>query len=194
MTIALPPRVMPGMEPTDDELVRRVCAGDVAAYTPLVDRHYPRYLRFALRMLGTRQDAEEAVQDAFVRAYRGLAQYQERQRFEAWMSRIVVNCCRTLGAKRRRDASTFVPYDAADYEAGSNDGLDPVGRMEVQRALQTLPKASREALLLKFVDGWNYEEMAEITGASVSALKMRVMRAREQLRAVLAEGDHDGRA
>ena len=104
------------------------------------------------------------------------------------MSRIVVNCCRTLGAKRRRYASTFVPYDAADYQGGPDGGLDPVARLEVQRAVLALPTASREALLLKFVDGWSYEEMAEITGASVSALKMRVMRAREQLRAALEGG------
>src|SRR3712207_9158002 len=96
---------------------------------------------------------------------------------------------------RRPPRSTLFPYTTLfRSEAGSDGGLDPVGRMEVQRALQSLPTASREALLLKFVDGWSYEEMAEITGASVSALKMRVMRAREQLRAVLAGGDDDGRA
>src|SRR3712207_7317196 len=71
---------------------------------------------------------------------------------------------------RRPPRSTLFPYTTLfRSEAGSDGGLDPVGRMEVQRALQSLPTASREAPLLKFVDGWSYEEMAEITGASVSA-------------------------
>src|ERR671933_2520417 len=87
---------------TDAAAVRRVLAGDADAFAILVDRYYDRYARYAVHMLGSREDAEEALQDAFLRAYRSLDRYEERERFAAWLFRIVVNQCRTLAARPRR--------------------------------------------------------------------------------------------
>ena len=179
------------MAPTDDELVRRVTGGDVGSYGILVERYYERSLRFGMRMLGNRADAEEAVQNAFVRVYRALDRYDARSRFEPWLFQIVANQCRTLGAKRRRRERTFVPIDAThDFgeppaAAGVHEALD------VQRALLQLSPDHREALLLFYMEDRSYEDIADVTGVGVSALKMRVKRAREQLRKVL-EGAYDG--
>ena len=170
------------MDPTDEELVRRARAGEQESFTMLVDRYYPRCLRFGLRMLGERADAEEAVQDAFLRAYRSLERYEERDRFGSWMFQILANQCRTLGAKRKRRERTFVPYDVVtDFATPPGDVL---AAAELQRALMQLGPDHREALLLKYVDDQSYEDMAAVTGVGVSALKMRVKRAREQLRAL----------
>lgn len=80
-----------GVSVSDAELVRRSRGGDPAAFEALVDRHYPACLRYAFRMLGDRMDAEEAVQDAFVRAHRALWRYRERDQFRAWLLRILAN-------------------------------------------------------------------------------------------------------
>ena len=85
---------------TDRAIIHRVLAGDAEAYARLVDRHYDRCARIALRILGNREDAEEAVQDAFLRAFRALASYEDRERFSAWLTRILVNQCRTVRARR----------------------------------------------------------------------------------------------
>src|SRR5436309_14090904 len=80
--------------------VQRVLAGDVDAYAALVDRYYDRCARYAIRMLGNRDDAEDALQATFLRAYRALNRYQERDRFSAWLYRILVIQCRSVAARR----------------------------------------------------------------------------------------------
>ena len=171
---------------TDAAVVRRVLEGDVEAFAILVERYYDRYARYAVHMVGSREDAEEALQDAFLRAYRSLARYEERERFGAWLFRIVMNQCRTVAARRRRhetrgaawDEDESVEADPADHQAL---------REELDRALAQLTPDQREAVLLKYTDDFSYEEMAAITGTGVSALKMRVKRACERLRELLME-------
>jgi RNA polymerase sigma-70 factor (ECF subfamily) len=178
------------MESPDQELVRRVSGGDVEAYVLLVRRYYPRCLRLALRMLGDRVEAEEAVQDAFVRAYGALERYEERDLFAAWLLRILLNQCRTLGAKRRRREARFVSADALPEAADANPP-DIHHRIELQRALLQLTPEHREAILLRYVEDMSYEDAARLTGVGVSALKMRVMRAKEQLRDLLKESRYE---
>jgi RNA polymerase sigma-70 factor (ECF subfamily) len=173
----------------DEVLVRRVLEGDVEAFAGLVARHRERGLRFAAAMLGDPADAEEALQDAFVRAYRGLRTCREPARFGAWFLRILANRCRTRAATRRRRAGLFVRDEVALERASAPAGGDPEWREEIARALARLDPLQREAFLLKHVEGLDYEEMARLTGARTSALKMRVMRACKHLRALLGEVD-----
>ena len=176
------------MDVTDSALVRRVLNGDTEAYGALVDRYYDHYARFALHMLGNRQDAEEALQDAFLRAYQALPHYQERERFGAWVFHILTNRCRTVAARRRTRERTFVAGDQALLGATAGEPADDADwREEIQRALARLPADQREAFLLKHVEELSYEEMAEVTGVGVSALKMRVKRACGRLRDLLRE-------
>jgi len=174
---------------TDAAVVRRVLEGDVDAFAMLVDRYSDRYARYAVHMVGNREDAEEALQDAFVRAYRSLGQYREEERFAAWLYRILVNQCRTVVAKQRRRDRTFLELDPAELDveadAPADDAL-PL-RDQLERALQQLPPDQREAVVLKYSEDLSYEDMAAITGAGVSALKMRVKRAFARLRELLQE-------
>src|SRR5712691_6186667 len=88
--------------------VQRVLSGDVDAYSALVDRYYDRCARYAVRMLGNRDDAEDALQATFLRAYRALAKYQDRQKFSAWLYRILVNQCLFLLSYRNHRDRVFV--------------------------------------------------------------------------------------
>ncbi|HUF27088.1 MAG TPA: RNA polymerase sigma factor [Gemmatimonadaceae bacterium] len=178
----------------DAALVRRVLDGDSDAFTVLVDRYYDRYARYAVHMLGNREDAEEALQDAFLRAYRALPRYQERERFGAWLFRLLVNRCRTSAVRRRRRESVVVVSDdIASLGAVTRPAVeDAAWREELSRALESLPAEQREAFLLKHVEDLSYEEMAAITGVGISALKMRVKRACTRLRELLQEAQSVG--
>jgi RNA polymerase sigma-70 factor (ECF subfamily) len=178
---------------SDGELVRRVRAGDIGAYGALVARYRDRLGRYAVHMLGDREDAEEALQDAFVRAYRSLARCDDPERFGAWLYGILVNRCRTAGARASRRRKLFVRDPAAETHSieGGADLIDRVGWDDaVNRALAQLAPEQREAFLLKHVEDLEYEEIARLTGTGVSALKMRVKRAREQLQRFLKEAEH----
>src|SRR5689334_25108271 len=102
-----------GMESSDAALVARVLHGEVNAYSVLVSRYRDKYARYAVHMLGDREDAEEALQDAFVRAYRSLERCDDPARFGAWLYGILVNRCRTTGARAARRGRVFVRDEAA---------------------------------------------------------------------------------
>lgn len=179
------------VETGDAELVRRVRAGDIGAYGALVARYRDRLGRYAVHMIGDREDAEEALQDSFVRAYRSLERCNDPARFGAWLYGILVNRCRTTGGRAARRRQMFV-HDAEALNGASHP--DAMERLEwtdaVERALARLTPDHREAFLLKHVEDLEYEEIAKLTGDGVSALKMRVKRAREQLQKFLREAEH----
>ncbi len=178
----------------DSQLVRQALTGDAEAFALLVDRHHARCLRAATHLLGDADEAEDAVQDAFVRAYRHLASYREQDRFGAWLLRIVVNQCRTRAARQSRytrldDHDGAHPLDRDDALGGpGTDASDR--RAELVHALAQLGPEQREAIVLRFAEELSYDEMATLTGVGVSALKMRVQRACTRLRSLLAEHLH----
>lgn len=173
---------------TDATLVRRVLDGDSRAFTILVDRHLQPCLRFATRMLGGRHDAEDATQEALLRAYRALATYDPTSSFRTWLFAILVNRCRTSLLQKTRYLRRVITDDDAMTSAVSGDDAAATElRIEIERALAQLDPDQREAFLLKHVEQLGYEEMSVVTGAGVSALKMRVKRACERLQALLGE-------
>ena len=192
VTNSLYHRVSLMLEHSDGALVRRVLNGDIDAYAVLVSRYRARFARYAVHMLGNREDAEEALQDAFVRAWRALRRCRDPERFDAWLFQILANRCRTHGARRRRYESTFIRDEHAlrsaptDDPAPPNDG-EPGWDGAVDRALAALEPDQREAFLLKYVDQLSYEEISRLTGVGISALKMRVKRAADRLRDLLQE-------
>lgn len=172
----------------DAELVAQARTGDAGAFEELIARHHAACLRYAAHLLGDRTEAEDVVQDTWIRAYRGLGRYQERQQFRSWLFRILVNRCRTRSGRRPWQA--IEPGDVPMV----NDGTATFAlRSQLARALSTLDRPHREAFLLKFGEGLAYEEIAQLTGASVPALKMRVKRARDRVRAHWKEQESDGR-
>jgi RNA polymerase sigma-70 factor (ECF subfamily) len=178
--------VQGGGETTDAALVRRVLEGDSRAFTSLVDRHAPDCLRFATRMLGNREDAEDATQEALMRAYRALGTFDERAAFRTWLFTIVVNQCRTMAVRRARRWRRVVADEARVAQAAFlPDVAATDAHHDLHRALSALDDTHREAFLLKHVEQLEYTEIAAMTGASVSALKMRVKRACARLQQAL---------
>ena len=156
-------------------------------YRHLVLRYQNAYRRYAARVLGSADDADDALQLAFVRAFRSLASCRTPDRFAAWLYQIVVNECRTFAARRARRERRIVADETALEQTPAADPRDDEGPEEIQRALDTLPIDQREAFVLKHVEDLSYDEMAELTGVGVSALKMRVKRACDRLRELLEE-------
>ena len=183
---------------SDAVIARRVLAGDTEAYALLVERYYQRCARYAVRVIGNREDAEEAVQDTLVRAFRSLHRYEERGQFASWLFRILANQCRSAVARvarRERKCPDLYADDALRVEVGPDgDGETPsfngAPGDRLDAALGQLPPDQREALALRFGESLSYEDMSAITGAGVSALKMRVSRATARLRALLTEVHH----
>ena len=174
--------------PSPEALVRDAAAGDGRAFAALVARYHPRALRFARNLGLGREDAEEAVQDAFVRVHRALPRFADGARFEPWFFRILSNQCRTTGG-RGRWWRRQVGDDAPLAVIAAPDAAPPLDgeavRMRVARALAALPAEQREAFLLRHVEEMEYEDMMRVTGAGASALRMRVKRACDALRARL---------
>lgn len=142
-------------------------------------------------MLHNPDDASDAVQETFVRVYRALPRYEERQRFESWLFQILGNCCRTANTVHQRHASRTTNDEAVldriPAEEDPRQSLDREWSEEVRRALARVPEYNREIFLLHYVEGFSYEEIEQMTGVRQSALKMRVKRAADALRRQLAK-------
>lgn len=177
-------------EPGDGEVVARVRAGDRDAYRLLVRRYQDVLYRHALRMTSHADTAADLVQGAFVKAYTHIHRCRDPERFGAWLFRILANRCKDhLKSRRRKDVSLDsdpIPPARSDHDPALDTERLELRRL-LQAALQKLPDIQREAFLLKHVEGRSYEEISEMLDVSVPALKMRVLRAREALKAELEE-------
>ncbi|MEP6492205.1 MAG: RNA polymerase sigma factor [bacterium] len=179
------------VEMTDAVLARLTRDGDESAFATLVDRHAGACLRFATRMLGTLEDAEEVTQDTFWRAHRALARYDDQLSFRTWLMSILINRCRTaLLHRQRRTARVVVDDDAVEHATVPSTASDTELRDALERAVAQLEAGQREAFLLKHVELLSYDEMSGATGVGVSALKMRVQRACERLQDLLEDDRH----
>jgi RNA polymerase sigma-70 factor (ECF subfamily) len=183
------PSLLPkGDEPSDAEVVATVLAGDVEAFGVIIRRYEPGLLRFATRMLGSRDAAADAVAEGLVRAYRHLASCRDPHRLRTWLYRIVSNRCKSELA---RQPTGSISLDDAPPVPDPDNVETTLERAEqlamVERALARLSPDKREAFVLKHVEGMSYEEMAAATGERIPTLKMRVHRAREALLRALEE-------
>lgn len=185
------PGVPSGM--TDAELVVLARAGSEEAFGRLVGRYHRDCLRFARWMLGDPHQAEDAVQETMLRVFRALPSYREQQQFRPWLFQILANRCRSLRYRWKRWALRHAPLDDAAQVTVAAVENDPAELERLTRALGELPAALREAFLLKHGEGFSYEEIAALTGASIPALKMRVKRARDLVRDQLEAPDDRSR-
>ena len=175
------------MSPSDAALVSRVLEGNLSAFATLMARYRADLGRYAYHMLGDRLDAEEALQDAFLRAYRSLATCSQPDRFGAWLFAILVNRCRTARSRRWRRERMLSAEPVAEVAAPVDSAESLAWREEIRQALGRLRVEQREAFLLKHVEGMSYEEMATLTGVRESALRMRVKRASDRMRELLRD-------
>lgn len=184
---------------SDAELLEQAQGGDISAFETLVERHRDRVYGLALRMTRQEADAAEITQDTFFAAYQHLADFRGEAAFGSWVHRIAAN--HALMRLRHRkvvkaveddaeaqgpefnERGSYVEYPQGDWSRRADQkALDAELGEAIRQATETLPEAHREVFLLKDVDGLSYEQIAEITGDSVAAIKSRLHRARLALR------------
>jgi RNA polymerase sigma-70 factor (ECF subfamily) len=180
------PEQLVDQDDSDQRIIQRVLAGDRDDFTVLITRYSDPLYRHALCMTGSPDVAEDILQLSFIKAYQHLAEV--RGRFDAWVFRIVANGCKDWLKNIRRSHLSYDEDDQPSSYATPEEELDRTElRSDLDVALSSLPASLREAFVMKHVEGRSYEEMADLLGTTVGALKMRVHRAREALQALLEE-------
>lgn len=159
------------------ERVARARAGDLDAFDALVREHGPAVYRVALRMLDDPADAEDAAQDAFLQAWRGLRTFRGESGFGTWMYRIVTNRC--FDELARRKATEPLEEEEPSERPGPEEVVVARSQFAILRkAVDALTPEQRAALVLREFEGCTYEQIAEVLDISVSAVKSRLHRAR----------------
>lgn len=173
--------------PSDDELMARVSAGDQRAFAELYERHRRAVFTFLVHLTGARHAAEDVLQEAFLRVWRGRAEYRRSGEFRAWLFTIA----RRLAIDRfRREGVAWEANPAALETVASLDMPDRTAEAraeltQLQRALTELPPAQREVVLLARLVGAGAEEIARVTGSTPGAVRVQLHRALQRLRALL---------
>lgn len=184
------------MDLSDEELVARAREGDRTAFARLVERHSVSVFNLTLRMVGNREDAEEAAQDVFVRAFRSLDRFRGDSRFSTWLYRIAVNVSLSTTRRSRRDLTTTSLSESED-----DDGLpmqlpdpsaDPAERFEqaefkdqVRNMVAALPPIYSAVISMYHMQSLSYDEIAEALELPIGTVKARLFRARAALRKLI---------
>ena len=173
----------------ESRLIHRASAGDAGAFNALMGMHERRMYAVALRMCGNPEDAQDCLQEAMIRVYRSISGFKAQSSFSTWVYRITMNTC--LDELRRRKNRPGTSLDGL-LETGwspSDEGDTPErhamrreARASIQRFIGELPEDMRAAVVLRDVEGYSYDEIAEILGANVGTVKSRISRGREKLR------------
>jgi RNA polymerase sigma-70 factor (ECF subfamily) len=186
----------------DDELVRRAQADDERAFGELVTRYESKVYSLGIKMLRNPEDAEDVLQDTFLRAYRGLKSFKGNSTFSTWIYRITANSA--LMRLRKKQLPTVsiedaderdAPITIADWAPGPVEQLlTQETRDAMQQAIEALPPEFRQVFVLRDVEGLSNGEVAEILDLSVAAVKSRLHRARLKVRNRLMSFFNDTRA
>ena len=183
-------------EPTDADLLTRAQAGDQAAFGRLVREHQRRVFACALQMLADRSEADDAVQETFLRAWRALSRFDGRSKLSTWLYRICVNVCLNILRKRRRAPTADVddpriPEAKADPTQGGSDPEQAFQNAQlygrVGRALDNLSPSLRSAVVLVLLQGLPHREAAEVLGCPEGTVAWRIHEARRKMREELAD-------
>jgi RNA polymerase sigma-70 factor (ECF subfamily) len=187
------------MELTDAVIVARARGGDADAYRVLVERHSRALFRLAFRMTGNESDAEDVVQESFLRAYRQLGKFDERASFGTWLYRIATNCSLDLVRSRKRRSEQMAPADPERDDLSMDPvlnlpALDPTPersalstevRERVAEAMNDLSPTERTAFVLRHFEGMCIEDVSRVLECQPGAAKHSVFRAVQKLRRAL---------
>lgn len=173
----------------DAALVTRCLGGETRAFEPLVVRYERVLFNVALRMLGNPEDARDAAQTAFVRAFERLASYDRRYKFFSWLYRILVNEC--LNVRRGRREHTELDPALASQDSPFRSAVAAERAARVQAALGELSREHREVVVLRYFGDLSYEDIAEATGLAEKTVKSRLFEARRRLGRLLLGWNHE---
>ena len=174
------------MTDADQLLVRRAQKGDVDAFESLYSQHLKRVYNIAWRMMGNPSDAEDVAQEVMLKAWRALPAFKLDSALGTWLYRITMNAC--ADELRRRKAQTVsVEQMQADGQELASDGFEEgsVTQGSIAGAVSRLSEEYRAALILRDIQGYSYEEIADILRCPIGTVRSRINRAREQMRNML---------
>ena len=170
------------MDVSDAALVEECLSGCQEAFAKLVERHQDAVYNLAYRKTGHASDAGDLAQEVFIRAYRKLDSYDSTYSFRNWVLGICANQTRNFFrglSRRRRVEEQHLLQQEIETAPGSGAGSD--SREKLEKALQELPEKMRIPLVMKYMEGFSYEEIARILKIGLSAVKMRILRGRDEL-------------
>ena len=177
------------MEEMDDAAVARARAGDSDGFRQLVEKHSRSVFRLAYRMTGNEQDAEDIVQETFLRAYRQLNRYESRSSFGTWLYRIAANCSldliRSRKHNRNRDDAEVLQTVPASDPGPDRLALSGEVQQRVTAAMGELSQQERTAFVLRHFEGLSIEEISAMLGVNGNAAKHSIFRAVQKLRKAL---------
>lgn len=181
------------MRLSDDEVIKNIFGGEKRQFAELVDRYKDKAMTLAVRMVKNREDAEEIVQDAFLRAYRGLGKFQGNAMFSTWMYRIVYNLCLTKIGKYRKDPDFVDIDDGEEIYLADEQAINPHTKLEskdlvalVRTIIDRMPEQYSSILSLFYFQELSYGEICEVTGLPLGTVKAHLFRARNMLQQKLA--------
>ncbi len=163
----------------ENELIDRILSGKQDLYARLVDQYKSYAFTIALKVLNNRSEAEEAAQDAFVKAFHYLKGFNRQARFSTWLYRIVFNTAVSYKRKNKQVLSSIEFHDHAHEEESSLEKDDK--QVFVSQAMEHLNEADRLAIQLYYIKEFSLEEVAELMGQNMNTLKVRIHRARQRL-------------
>jgi len=173
----------------ESRLIQRAAGGDPAAFNTLLGQHERRMYAVALRMCGNPEDAQDCLQEAMMRVWRAISGFKGQSSFSTWVYRITMNTCLDELRKRKNRPSTSLDtlvetgWSPADEDdTPEHHALRREARQSLEGFIQDLPEDMRAAVVLRDIQGYAYEEIAEILGANVGTVKSRISRGREKLR------------
>jgi RNA polymerase sigma-70 factor, ECF subfamily len=176
-----------GVAEEESALIERSRGGDLHAFGLLVGAYQDRIYHLVYRITGHHADAQDAAQDAFVKAYTALPTFRMEAAFSTWLHRIAVNAALTILRRRQQPHASAVEVAAPDVDP-LGDGAERVEIKErVHRAIAALPSEQRAVLILRDIQGCTYEEIAAIIRVPLGTVRSRLSRAREALRTALAD-------
>ena len=182
------------MEESDAALVTRAREGDQDAFRLLVERHSVRLFQLAFRMTGNEQDAEDLVQETFLRAYKQLNRFQSRAGLGTWLYRIAANCSLDLLRRRKRrgeqetvefDSEEALPATLSDAPAPDQQVYHGEVRQKVESVMRELTPMERTAFVLRHFEGLSIEEIGSALGVGPGATKQSIFRAVQKMRRAL---------
>lgn len=175
---------------TDEDLMLRIGEGDQTAYGMLVDRHLSLNLGYATKLLGNPAEAEEVMQEAFVRVWKHAGRWDpaRKTKFTTWFYRVVTNLCYDVGRKRKPQERVEVLDSIASDEPSADNVIAVDQRsQQVKTALEELPQRQCTAIMLCYFQGLSNREAADVMDVSVNALESYLVRARRNLADILRE-------
>jgi len=183
---------------SDADIVQAVLRGDKNRYALLVDRYSQRIINYLARMTGNRWEGEELAQEAFVRAYLALDSYKPQYKFSTWLFKIATNLCLNHLKKRQRlvhvndyqDEEGEPAWVLPDTRRDSNPAVAAERRemqRQIQQAIGQLPPVYRTAIILRYLHGLSYQEIADVLDLPIGTVKSRIGRGRSRLIALLRE-------